>query len=184
MWLHPRGAEQGTPGSTLRPPTAAHHGDSRAHRSWHIPALPAARASTLVQPSSDSRGRSQPVSGINISCAQAVHLTLFCSSAPDLHARSNEFSSATPSAAPAPCHHRRQSIACPARDRCLSLHAGCGQLQDGEENEDGVSPGCRWFGVTLLSPLRFGVGGGDGEKEAAAGTRLCAAPRSAPYYPR
>lgn len=176
------GCRAGDPRLNPTPSIAAHHGDSRAHRSWHIPALPAARASTPVQPSSDSRGRRQPVSGINISCTQAVHLTLFRSSAPDLCARSNEFSSVTPSAAPAPCHHRRQSIACPAGDRSLSLHAGCGQPWDGDE--DGVSPSCRWFGVTLLSPLRFGMGGGDGKKEAAAGTRLCAAPRSAPYYPR
>lgn len=178
------GCRAGDPRLNPVPPIAAHHGDSRAHRSWHIPALPAARASTPVQPSSDSRGWSQPVNGINISCTQAVHLTLFRSSTPDLRARSNEFGSVTPSAAPALCHHRWQSIACPAGDRSLSLHAGCGQPRDGDEVEDGVSPGCRWFRVTLLSPLRFGVGGGDGKKEAAAGTRLCAAPRSAPYYPR
>lgn len=77
------------------------------------PRSPRSNSNASVQPSSDSRGWSQPVGGINISCAQAVRLTLFRSSAPDLRARSSGFGSAPTS----PAQHRAPeagSVACPA----------------------------------------------------------------------
>lgn len=112
------------------------------------PTLPQPRGegSTLAQPSSDSRSRSQPVCRINISCAQAVHLTLFRSSAPELRARSSEFSPAPP------WSHRLPPGIHPS---AVLLDAGKGWGWN--------IPSCRCLGVTLLPPLRSGVGGADGE---------------------
>lgn len=113
------------------------------------PALaePSGEGSTPVQPSCDSRRQSQPVCRINISCAQAVHLTLFRSSAPELHTRSSGFSSAPPSS-----HHRLLH----------GIHPSPALLDAGKGWGWNI-PGCRCLGVTLLSPPRFGVGGADGE---------------------
>lgn len=117
------------------------------------PALPQPRGegSTPAQPSSDSRSWSQPVCRINISCAQAVHLTLFRSSAPELRARSSEFSSAPPWS-----HHRRGAPPAP-------WDPSSPALLDAGKGWGGNIPSCRCLGVTLLSPLRFGVGGAGGE---------------------
>lgn len=174
MWLHPRGAAR----PQAQPP---HPGCPPWGREAPVLAQPwHNKSSAGVQPSSESRGRSQPVSGINISCAQAAHLTLFRSSAPGLRARSSEGSSAPPSAAPAPS--RRRWGASPALP---GIGPSPSPLDVGSSGDgDGVSPGCRCFGVTLLSPLLVRGGRSGRGREPAVGTRFCAAPRSAPYYPR
>lgn len=150
------------------------------HRGWRPTALtpgvgtseppalaqPRGEGSAPVQPSSTSRSRSQPVSGINISCAQAVHLTLFRSSAPELRARSSGFSPAPPS-----CHHRWGAPPAP-RDPSLSRPAGCWKRMGTEQPRLQVFRG----DLAVSSPVWGGRSGWG--REPAAGARLCAMIRS------
>lgn len=126
-------------------------------------AQPRGEGSAPVQPSSASRSRSQPVSGINISCAQAVHLTLFHSSAPELCARSSGFSPAPPS-----CHRRWGAPPAP-QELSLSLPAGCWKRMGMEQPWLQVFRG----DLAVSSPVWGGRSGWG--REPAAGARLCAA---------
>lgn len=146
-----------TPGSTPPTPGCPPWGREAPvlAQPWH------SKGSAGVQPSSESWGRSQPVSGINISCAQAVHLTLFRSSAPGPPCTEQRGQLGAAIRRPGTVSPPVGSITRPAGARSLALPAGCGQLRGGDG--DGVSPGCRCFGVTLLSPLWFGAEGADGE---------------------